>query len=88
MPKKTLLLVSSSVCWNNETASNLFPFIAIFNSGNIYIYIKKSLPELNQGSWKVGIIRGSLILLKKLGDNTREMHLCIVVRKIPGPTQA
>jgi hypothetical protein len=49
MPEKMLLPVSPSVlvtvCWINETASNLTPFIAIFNLGN-----KESQLGINQGS--------------------------------------
>jgi hypothetical protein len=59
MPLKLLLPVLPSVllsvCWINETTSNLIPFITIFNLGN------KSHPALNQGSRVDGITRGSLI---------------------------
>jgi hypothetical protein len=45
-----------TVCWIDETASNLIPFIAIFNLGN-----KKGQPELNQASRVDGITLGSLV---------------------------
>jgi hypothetical protein len=61
MPEKTLLprIAFSSlitVCWIDETASNLVPFIVIFNFGN-----KKDQQALNQGSRVDGITRGSLV---------------------------
>jgi hypothetical protein len=46
-----------TVCWIDETASNLVPLIAIFNLGNK----KKSQSALNQGSRVDGITRGSLV---------------------------
>jgi hypothetical protein len=69
-----------TVCWIDETASNLVPFIAVFNLGN-----KKSQSAISQGSRVDGISRGSLVS-QKLGENARRMCRCIVVQKIQGPT--
>jgi hypothetical protein len=50
-----------TVCWIDETASNLVPFVSVFNLGN-----KKSQPALNQGSKMGGITRGSFVSPKSL----------------------
>jgi hypothetical protein len=59
-PRKRLSRIAFSslvtVCWIDETASNLVYFIAIFNLGN-----KRNQPALSVGSGVDGITRGSLV---------------------------
>jgi hypothetical protein len=59
-----------TVCWIDETASNLVPFIIIFNLGD-----KKSEQVLNQGSRVGGITRGSLILPEILRQHPKNEPL-------------